>query len=172
VGVQSTCSNVVTTDAQSDVATLVVGCCRLRLLPSALWESNRLVGCCYVGSRVRHDAPGALRGPFSYSEHVAAGGAFSGHLPFDAFCLSLLLSLSLVVFFLWWSRLIFTGRMNSWRYVLRSHRSLVANPCPVQKSTPVVVPVSTGLVPVVHNAWRLTPVIRILAGSTGLLFLL
>jgi hypothetical protein len=57
------------------------------LLPSALWESNRLVGCCYVGSRVRHDAPSALRGPFSYSEHVAAGGAFSGHLPFVAFLL-------------------------------------------------------------------------------------
>jgi hypothetical protein len=52
-----------------------------------------------------------------------------------AFFLSGPLSLSLVVFLLWWSLSIFTGRMNSWRYVLRSYRSvLVANPCPVHCS--------------------------------------
>jgi hypothetical protein len=67
-----------------------VGCCSMRLLPSALWESNRLVGCCFIklerclstaggyrtvlplpcccllfGSRVRHVVSSALRGPFS-----------------------------------------------------------------------------------------------------------
>jgi hypothetical protein len=34
-----------------------------------------------VWCRVRHDAPGALRGPFFHSGRVAAGGAFRGHLP-------------------------------------------------------------------------------------------
>jgi hypothetical protein len=99
-----------------------VGCCSMQLLPSALWESNRLVGCCFIklerclstvggyrtvlplpcllllvvyqtrvlplhcgrlpndffslpscccGSWVQHDAPGALRGLFFHSIHVA-----------------------------------------------------------------------------------------------------
>jgi hypothetical protein len=65
-----------------------------RLLLLVVWLTG------LFGSRVRHDAPGALRGSFFHSEHVAAGGAFSGHLPFVAFCLSGPLSLSLVVFLL------------------------------------------------------------------------
>jgi hypothetical protein len=55
------------------------------------------IDCCVVvlGSRARHDAPGALRGPFFHSghvartqrsffpsRHVAVGGTFSRHLPF------------------------------------------------------------------------------------------
>jgi hypothetical protein len=69
-----------------------------------------VVACCY-GSRVQHDAPSALRGLFFHSRHVAraqrsflpsrhvaAGGAFSGRLPFVAFFLLGPLSLSLVVF--------------------------------------------------------------------------
>jgi hypothetical protein len=41
-----------------------------------------------------------------------------------------------------WSWSIFMGRMNSWRYVLRSQSAtLVSIPFPVQKSTPAVLPV-------------------------------
>jgi hypothetical protein len=58
------------------------------------------------GSRVRHVVSSALRGPFSIVD-MLRGSPLSGHLPFVAFFLSGPLSLSLVVFLVWWfSRLL------------------------------------------------------------------
>jgi hypothetical protein len=66
----------------------------------------------------------ALSGPFSVVD-VLPGSPLSGHLPFVAFFLSGPLSLSLVLFLVSITvglvgRSIFTGRMNSCHYVLRS----------------------------------------------------
>jgi hypothetical protein len=86
-----------------------------------------LIATCCLGSRVRHVVSSALRGPFSivgmlptlrglfflvdvlqtlsglfFVVDMLPGSPLSGHLPFVAVCLSLLLSLSVVEFLVSW----------------------------------------------------------------------
>jgi hypothetical protein len=77
-------------------SSLVVACCLsnssvaspLRAATKWFWwwwmeqrRCSHLLLFVIVWRRVRHDAPGALRGPFFHSGRVAASGAFRGHLP-------------------------------------------------------------------------------------------
>jgi hypothetical protein len=97
-----------------------------------------VVICCFFGSRVQHDAPSALRGLFFHSRHDVARWCVQRLplllLPFACCCYCPYLLFCFFYHGQFSRRLIFTGRMNSCHYVLRSLacRSAYCDPLQIQ----------------------------------------